>query len=262
VSVAGGSSPATAAVAVAVRMLLALLVTVGVWSAVPAIAAAHGSLIVPTAELSATGSEVRVRWSAAPDDAAAIVVALGRLDRERYLRHLADLAALPDGADDAMLVAELAADIDEQGLADDDRLHAYLREHVTVALSEPAGPVCAAQRIVTDAFLTDGAELTFTCPAPPTEVALTVTVLLDQDPTHRTFSRAGQGEVAIHSTATPTQVLDVSGTGARPTTAVLPVLLIGSVVVIGGAVASLRVVGRPGRGRPRVAASGRPLEPL
>jgi hypothetical protein len=257
VSVAAGSppTPAPAALTSVTRLLLVLLATVGVWTVTPAVARAHGSLIVPTAVVSATGPEVRVRWSAAPDDAAAIVVGLGRLDRERYLRHLADLAALPDGADDAALIAELTAEVDERALADDPRLHAYLRQHITVAMAEPDGPACEAERVTSDAFLTDGAELTFRCPEPPGEVALTVTVLFEQDPTHRTFSRAGRGEVAIHSVATPTQVLDVSGTGTA--TAVLPVVLVGSVVVLGGAVASLRVVGRPSRaGRPSASPGG------
>jgi hypothetical protein len=211
----------------------------------PIAAAAHGSLVVPTARIEADGPTVTVTWSAAEDDAAAIAVGLGLLPRQVLLDHLAALAALPEDADPQPLVDELTASVDQVRLADEPRLDAYLLD--TVVVTQDAVR-CPGTAVSTDRFLTEGATLSYRCPAAVTEFDLTVTVLLEQDPTHRTFSSDGSGEVAIHSAATPSQTWSLTSTSPAGASAagtssllVLAVGLLGT-IVLGGAAFAL--VGR------------------
>jgi hypothetical protein len=203
------------------------------------LAHAHGTLEVPTAQLRAAGHELEVTWSAAEDDAAAIAVGLGLAPRQALLDHLAGLAALDDDGDPQPLVDELIAEVGTDQLAGSTELSAYLTAAVTVQQGETA---CVGTVGPTDRFLTDGATLTFRCPDPVDEVALTITILHEQDPTHRTFSTDGRGEVAIHSAATPTQVWtltsDPGGAGAQ--LAALAVGLTLATVTGGGALLLLR----------------------
>lgn len=183
-----------------------------------AIAHAHGTLQVPTAQVRATGQDVAVTWSAAEDDAAAIAVGLGMAPREALLDHLAGLAALDDG-DPRPLVDELVAEVDEDRLAGSAELDAYLLDAVVV---RQAGRACPGTVGPTDRFLTDGATLTFRCPEPVDEVTLTITILQEQDPTHRTFSTDGRGEVAIHGAASPTHTWALASGAPAGTGALLP----------------------------------------
>lgn len=183
-----------------VGLLVATAVLVVVVAPLPS--SAHGSLVVPTARLQAQGDTVEVAWSAAEDDTAAIAVALGMAPRQALLDHLAALAALDDGADPQPLVDELVASVDRDQLAGSPQLHAYLLG--TIEVHQGQQP-CAGTVGPTATFLTDGVTLTFRCPAPIDTIDLTVTVLMDQDPTHRTFSTDGRGDVALHTAAAPTQ---------------------------------------------------------
>jgi len=181
---------------------LLVVATVLIVVATPAVSSAHGSLRVPTARLQAQGDTVEVAWSAAEDDTAAIAVALGMAPMEALLDHLSALAALDDGADAQPLVDELVSRVDRDRLAGSPQLEGYLLD--TIEVHQDQQP-CAGTVGPTTTFLTDGVRLTFRCPAPVDAVDLTVTVLMDQDPTHRTFSTDGRGDVALHTAATPTQ---------------------------------------------------------
>jgi hypothetical protein len=208
----------------------------------PLPARAHGSVEVPTARITAVGSEVNVTWSAAEDDAAAIAVGLGLAAEEAVLDHLAGLAALPDDADPRPLVDALLARIDTDRLTGAPELDAYLLAAIQVAQD---GRACPGTVGPTDAFLTAGAELVFRCPAPVETIDLTITVLHEQDPTHRTFSSDGSGEVAMHTLSTPTSRWslgdDRAGTGSA--LAVLGVgLALAGFVGVGG----LALLTRPG----------------
>jgi hypothetical protein len=210
--------------------------------AVPAAAAAHGSLVVPTIRLDAEDRTVTLRWSAAEDDAAAIAVGLGLAPREALLDHLAALAALDEGDDPQPLIDQLIAQVDQERLAGAPELDAYLLASMVVAQD---GVACTGQVGPTDDFLTGVAELRYTCPDPVDEIDLTVTVLLEQDPTHRTFSNDGSGEVALHSAVEPTQTWSLAG-GGTAGIGLLLALVVGLVLAGAAGFGALALIGRPG----------------
>jgi hypothetical protein len=220
---------------------VAAVVAAGVLLALPSPATAHGSLVVPTIRLDAEAATVTARWSAAEDDAAAIAVGLGLAPREALLDHLAALAALDDGDDPQPLIDRLIAQVDQERLAGAPELDAYLLETILVAQD---GTPCDGQVAPTDDFLTGAAELTFTCPEPVDEIELTVTVLLDQDPTHRTFSNDGSGEVALHSAVTPTQTWSLAGGGSGGL-GLLLALVVGLGLAAAAGFGALALIGRP-----------------
>jgi hypothetical protein len=209
--------------------------------ALPGVAAAHGSLVVPTIRLDADGATVTARWSAAEDDAAAIAVGLGLAPREALLDHLAALAALDEADDPQPLIDRLVAQVDQERLAGAPELDAYLLQTIVVAQD---GVACEPRVGPTDDFLSGVAELTFTCPEPIEEIDLTVTVLLDQDPTHRTFSNDGSGEVALHSAITPTQTWSLAG-GGTGGLGLLLALVVGLALAAAAGLGALALIGRP-----------------
>jgi hypothetical protein len=221
--------------------IIVVVAAVGVVVARPSPATAHGSLVVPTIRLDAAATTVTARWSAAEDDAAAIAVGLGLAPREALLDHLAALAALDDSDDPQPLIDRLIAQVDQERLAASPELDAYLLETIVVTQD---GTACDGQVAPTHDFLTGAAELTFTCPEPVDEIDLTVTVLLDQDPTHRTFSNDGSGEVAMHSAATPTQTWSLAGGGSGGL-GLLLALVVGLGLAAAAGFGALALVGRP-----------------
>jgi hypothetical protein len=236
-------------------LLTALLVAALLAVARPAPAGAHGSLVVPTVRLDAAGEVVTVQWSAAEDDAAAIAVGLGLAPREALLDHLAALAALDDGADPQPLIDELLAQVDQERLAGAAELDAYLLEAIVVAQD---GIPCAGRVGPTDDFLTGAAELTYTCPDPVDEIDLTVRVLLEQDPTHRTFSNDGSGEVALHSATEPTQTWSLGG-AASGGVGLLLALVVGLGLAVAAGAAALLLIGRPDPAPARAAPTSTPV---
>ena len=225
----------------AARRVLVAVLALGLLLAVPVAAVAHGSLVVPTIRLDAEDRTVSLRWSAAEDDAAAIAVGLGLAPREALLDHLAALAALDDGDDPQPLIDRLIAQVDQERLTGAPELDAYLLRSMVVAQD---GVACAGRVAPTDDFLTGVAELTYTCPEPVDEIDLTVTVLLEQDPTHRTFSNDGSGEVALHSAVEPTQTWSLTGGGSAEA-GMLLALVVGLVVAGAAGVGALALIGRP-----------------
>jgi hypothetical protein len=226
------------------RQVTAAFLALGMLLALPVAAAAHGSLVVPTVRLDAAGDTVTVRWSAAEDDAAAIAVGLGLAPRDALLDHLAALAALDEGDDPQPLIDRLIAQVDQERLTGAPELDAYLLEAIVVAQD---GMACEGRVGPTDDFLTGVAELTFTCPQPVDEIDLTVTVLLDQDPTHRTFSNDGSGEVALHSAIEPTHTWSLAG-GAAGGVGLLLALVVGLVLTGLAGFGALALIGRPADG--------------
>jgi hypothetical protein len=226
---------------VAAHRAVVAVLALGVLLGVPVAAAAHGSLVVPTIRLDAEDRTVTLQWNAAEDDAAAIAVGLGLAPREVLLDHLAALAALEDGDDPQPLIDRLIAQVDQERLTGAPELDAYLLRSMVVAQD---GAACRGQVGPTDDFLTGVAELTYTCPEPVDEIDLTVTVLLEQDPTHRTFSNDGSGEVALHSAVEPTQTWTLAG-GGTAGVGMLLALVVGLVLAGAAGFGALALIGRP-----------------
>lgn len=208
------STPARALLATG---LLAAL-TAGLLLARPPVAAAHGSLSIPTVRLAAQDHTVEVVWDAAADDAAAIAVELGMAPREALLDHLAALAALDDDADPQPLVDALVAQVDADALLGTGALEAYLLDGVAVQQHDRRCPgrVTSLQR-----FLDGEAILRFACAEPVDTIALSITLLTEQDPTHRTLSTDGRRDVAVHTLASPVHTWDLAA-DASGTDAALP----------------------------------------
>ncbi|WP_066944349.1 hypothetical protein [Streptomyces lushanensis] len=131
-----------------------------------------------TAVISAEGSRVSIAWRANEDD----WVALGQ-----------SLGAFEDPAS-GTVSQELTG---EQKLARSPAVHTYLLRHIKVA---QAGRPCRGEVSALERLLSQGARLTFDCPAPPTEVDVTVSALTDLNESYRTMLTA-------ESAATPRQSL-------------------------------------------------------
>lgn len=213
---------------------------------------AHGALAPPTAVLRAEDHQVVLHWRAAEDDVVALAVAVGQLPRSVLDDHLVAAAAIADVSELEPLVATLAAEVDQASLAADPALEDYLLTGLDVTQAETP---CPGSLTDAEEVLARGLEVRFACPAPVAEVAVTITLLAEQDPTHTTFSTDGRGDVAVHTSQRPTHRWDLAGTGAPAagsaagsdgpravTTVLLPagvgLLLAGGVVV--GALARLR----------------------
>jgi hypothetical protein len=215
-------------VAAVAPALLALVIVVG--GPTPE-AFGHAAGPVPEARLSSRGPVVEVRWSAAPDDTAAIGAIIGAFPRSVSYAYL-------EGATEGLPSArEIAAFSGSPELRD------YLLQHVAI---EQDGTPCRGQVEPTEDFIGEGARLLFSCPRPVEQASVTVTILHDDDPTYRTFSVDGTEQFAMHTIAAPTHEWDFTASGGARS---LPLsFLIGAILLVGGAAASLRLLG-PGRRR-------------
>ena len=219
------------------------LLAVGALAGLPLAASAHGSLSIPTVRLDARGDTVEVVWQAAADDAAAIAVELGMAPRQALLDHLAALAALDDDADPQPLVDRLVAQVDAEQLLDSGALETYLLDAIAVQQHDRR---CPGQIASLERFLDGEATLHFTCQEPVDTITLHITLLTEQDPTHRTLSTDGRRDVAVHTLAAPTHAwdlgVDADSPGLATTVGVLGTGLLGAALTGAGA---LRVLGRP-----------------
>ena len=230
------------------RAGLVALLAVGMLAALPLTAAAHGSLSIPTVRLDARDDTVEVVWQAAADDAAAIAVELGMAPRQALLDHLAALAALDDDADPQPLLDTLIASVDAEALLGSEALQRYLLE--AIAVQQHDRP-CPGQITSVQRFLAGEARLRFTCPEPVDTIALRITMLTEQDPTHRTLSTDGRRDVAVHTSAASTHTWELGADADDPGLATglgaLGAGFLGAALTGAGA---LRVLGhRSGAGR-------------
>lgn len=147
----------------------------------------HASSTIPHARLSAHDHSVEMEWTAAGDDVAEIGVGLGLLPEEAPL-------AYQGIGDDYPTDGELAT------FARSALLHAYLLDNVEVRQD---GRPCAAEVIVPDTVVAEGARFAFTCPDPVEVVDVRITLLHDRDPAYRTYSSDGTLWDAIHTADDP-----------------------------------------------------------
>jgi hypothetical protein len=186
----------------------------------------HAAGPVPEARLSSRGPVVEVRWSAAPDDTAAIGALTGAFPRSVSYAYL-------EGTTEGLPSAEEIA-----AFSRSPELHDYLLRHVAI---EQDGVACRGQVEPMEDFIGEGARLLFTCPRPVRQASVTITILHDDDPTYRTFSVDGTEQFAMHTVAAPTHGWDFTASGAPRS---LPLsFLAGAILLVGGAAASLRLLG-------------------
>ena len=245
---AGLVAPLRAGLVAPLRAGLVALLAVGALAALPLAAAAHGSLSIPTVRLDARDDTVEVAWEAAADDAVAIAVELGMAPRQALLDHLAALAALDDDADVQPLIDVLIGSVDAEALLGSEALERYLLASIAVQQDDEH---CPGEVTSLGRFLDGEATLRFTCPEPVATIALGITLLTEQDPTHRTLSTDGRRDVAVHTRAAPTHTWDLASEGDDTDLAaglgVLGAGLLGAALTGAGA---LRVLGRrAGAGR-------------
>jgi hypothetical protein len=153
-------------------------------------AAAHPSDRAQILRLGSDGSEVHVRWMAAPDDLAEIARVLGLIQAPRTFVF-----------DDGELVREESDESDVEILEKSSEVRTYLVDHIEVRQD---GEVCAGTVTRVGHLDHDGARLRFECPADVTDVAVTVTTMTDIDPGYRTEARSSQGDRATYSAEQPT----------------------------------------------------------
>lgn len=217
--------------------LLAVLAWVG--TALPAHGHAAGEL--PHARLSAEGDTVTVQWTAAPDDAADVVVAAGLWPEEVFLAYLdvlfgGDVELLPDAA-------EVAA------VSSDPALAAYLEDRVRVRQD---GQECRSQAAVAADFIADGATITITCPDPVRDAEVEISLLHDRDPSYRTFSVDGTAQYAVHTAAQPAHPWDFTlAQQAEGGVSVTALLAGAGMVVVGAGWALARLWSAPEQRRAR-----------
>lgn len=112
-------------------------------------------------------------------------------------------------------------------------LRAYLLDHVQVLQD---GRACPGEARPAQDFLTDGAELTFTCEGPLEVVDVRVTVRHDQDPRYTTFGLDGAGWTVLFAVAQPEYPWDATTAASGP-------WLVTRLAIVGGVLLSLGAVG-------------------
>jgi nickel/cobalt transporter (NicO) family protein len=173
---------------------VALALAVGILCSGPLPAAwGHAAGPVPQARLSAEGNRVHLVWTAAEDDAAAIGAVVGVFPREVSYAYL-------EGDEQGMPSQPQIAAFSRSAV-----LRTYLLEHVAVV---QAGVPCPGEVEPAEDFIADGARFTFTCPDRVRRAEVTVGILLDDDPTYRTFSVDGTERFAMHTAGAPTHEWD------------------------------------------------------
>jgi hypothetical protein len=210
----------------AARCLAALIV--GLVVLAPALpAAGHAFGDPPRAWLSSEGRTVTLDWVAEDDDAAAVGHAIGLLPVEAIWAYIEELP------EEQPTPAEIRA------LSDSADLRAYLLEHVNIRQD---GRSCAGVAEPAADFIADGARLRFTCPDPVSQADVRITLLHEEDPAYRTFSVDGSDQLAVHTAAQPEHRWDFTR-GSEDPRGPAAVLIVGLVLAVIGAVASLRLLG-------------------
>ena len=178
---------------------------------------------------------VRVVWRVGgTDDLTLLGVSLGVLPSDRVLL---DGAAFYDDADAAALAAAPA-------------FRDYLLAHVGVTAG---GEPCPGEATVTDAFATDGVELSYRCAGSPTTVAVDVSMLTDLHPAYQTLATGPDGQRAVYDADQATHDWTLTGEatgGATTGTGTSAALQLGAVLAVllglaGGVIAYRRRGGRP-----------------
>lgn len=194
-----------AVLAVAVAVAVVAAVTVG---AAPAVAHPFGP--PPVARLSAEGTVVQVRWTAAPDDLLALGYGAGVLHERPAALDQAEGTPFGGGTDVTAAEAALLTGAPE--------VASYLGDGVQVRQD---GIDCPGE--VRDAadLVDAGALLAFTCPAPVRTVDVGVELLTDLHPAYRTMAVSAEGQRALYTTDDTVESWTFGGaSGAGPTLAV------------------------------------------
>jgi len=171
----------------------ALLVAAGILAAVtvgPAGPASAHPLGVPqTLHLSADGSRVTARWSAAPNDLTALGLQVGALGAPRQFVY-----------DRGVLVPDESDPADAAVLAESDELKGYLLDRIRVHQGRSS---CRGSVGSTTDLLGRVARLDFNCPDEVDRVRVVVTTLTDVHPDYRTAAASGSGQRAIYTDERP-----------------------------------------------------------
>lgn len=228
------------------RWLAVSLLTVLASSFVVLPALGHAAGELPHARLSAEGAQVTVELTAAPDDAADVVVAAGLWPEEVFLAYL---DVLFGGSED-----QLPGDAEIATVSREPALARYLEERVTI---RQQGRACPGDAEVAANFIEDGATVTFTCPEPVTEAEVEITLLHDRDPAYRTFSVDGTAQYAVHTAARPAHPWDFTLAQQAEGGVSVAALLVGAaVVLLGAGMALARLWSRPADGAPTAGRRG------
>lgn len=174
-----------------------------------------------TARVTADGDTVKVSWLAAEDDWVALGQSLGAFED-------------PSGAVSTSLTGE-------EKLQRSPAVRDYLLERITVSQQ---GRPCTGSLETLERLIERGARLTFRCPAPVTDVDVTLGALTDLNEAYRTVltadSPATPGQ-ALFTAAQATQHLSFSATGRQIPTAVVTLAIVtGALVVVGASVLTVR----------------------
>ncbi|MFB6393167.1 hypothetical protein [Polymorphospora lycopeni] len=194
-------------------LLAAAAGLVGALSLAPAApASAHPFGPPSTADVRVDGSRIELVWKAAEDDWVALGQSLGAFEDPTT------------GPVDVTLTGE-------QKLERSEAVRGYLLANLTVSQT---GNACEGSLDTLDRLLERGARFTFDCPAPVTEVDVTLRTLTDLNPAYRTMltAKAAPTQTLFTAEATTHQIrFDPSGGGM--TTAVTTVAAGTGVAAIG-----------------------------
>lgn len=178
-----------------------------------------------TARVTADGTAVTISWLAAEDDWVALGQSLGAFED-------------PSGPVSTTLTGE-------EKLQQSPAVRDYLLKHITVAQQ---GRQCTGRLDELQGLLEKGARLTYTCPAPVTEIDLTLGALTDLNEAYRTVltedTKTSPGRVMFNA-AQDTQHLRFTDTGSGvPTAVVVLAIVTAAIVIIGAAAITARVLRR------------------
>jgi hypothetical protein len=157
-------------------------------------AAAHSSGQLPHANLRADGKVVTLTWTAAADDAADVGVAIGLLPETAV-----------DGYNGKGPFEDIPTPRQVRELSQSPALRDYLLDNVRVSQGVM---VCAGTAEPAEDFITEGAELVFTCPEPVDYAEIRITMLHDRNPAYATYSVDGTEQYKLHTAALPEHTWD------------------------------------------------------
>ncbi|GAB1819673.1 hypothetical protein [Herbidospora sp. RD11066] len=201
------------------RLAGALLAVAAVAAVPVAPAAAHPFGPPSTARISVDGSRVALAWLAAEDDWVALGQSLGAFENPA----------------DGPVSTELTG---EQKLQRSAAVRDYLLGRITVA---QGGTPCPGRLESLEQLVTQGARLSFDCPAPAVDLDVTVSALTDLNENYRTMLTAETPATpaqALYTARQQTTRLRFSASGGGPLTAVTAVAAgtAAAAVIIGGLV--------------------------
>lgn len=182
-----------------------------------------------TAEISADGDRLTVRWGfGATDDISYLAAALDALPPERILL---DGVVLYEAGDDELLTGSPT-------------FEDYVFQHVTATRN---GAPCTGEVEATDDLDEDGILVSFACAGGAGPVSVTVDMLTDLHPAYRTLATGPGGQRAVYAADAPTQDWDLDLTAASSSGDDLEESAVRQIGAVLGGLALLAALGAGGR---------------